>query len=159
MIHTTSCIDDGATIGNHTKVWHYCHIMGSAVIGDFSSIGQGCFVGENVSIGSWVRIQNNVSIFEGVTIEDEVFLGPSCVFTNVLRPRGTTQVRKYEKTIIRKGASIGANATILCGIEIGEYALIGAGAIVTKSVPAGGCIRGLPGLLAGFVDKKGKPKG
>src|SRR5665213_898439 len=135
MIHPTAIIDEGARIGNNTNIWHFSHIMPGAVIGSHCNIGQNVFIADGVVIGNGVKIQNNVSLYTGVICEDDVFLGPSMVFTNVINPRSFV-VRKseYRQTIIRKGATIGANATLICGHEIGEYAFVGAGAVVTKDV-------------------------
>src|SRR5678815_2872967 len=133
--HPTALIDEGSKIGKGVKIWHFSHIMPGAEIGDNCNIGQNVVISPGVRLGKNVKVQNNVSIYEGVICEDDVFLGPSMVFTNVINPRSAI-VRKhqYKRTLIRKGASIGANATIICGCEIGEYALIGAGAVVTKSI-------------------------
>ena len=136
--HESSYIDDDVQIGKGTKVWHFCHIQSGARIGDYCSLGQNVNVGRNVKIGSYVKVQNNVSIYEGVELEDYVFCGPSMVFTNVLRPRAKYPLANrglYVKTLVREGASIGANATIVCGNIIGRHALIGSGAVVTKDVP------------------------
>lgn len=143
--HHTAIVDEGAIIGRGTKIWHFCHVMSSAVIGDNCSLGQNVFVATGVRLGRNVKVQNNVSIYTGVVCEDDVFLGPSMVFTNIINPRSAV-VRKdqYQTTIIRRGATIGANATIVCGIEIGEYAFIGAGAVVTKDVPDGITVVGNP---------------
>ena len=135
-IHETAILDPGAEIGDNTKIWHFTHIMSKAKIGESVSIGQNCFVGDNVVIGDNVKIQNNVSVYDGVIIENNVFVGPSVVFTNVKLPKSLEPVNKnYTKTIIRKGVTLGANSTIICGIEIGENAFIGAGSVVTKDVP------------------------
>jgi UDP-2-acetamido-3-amino-2,3-dideoxy-glucuronate N-acetyltransferase len=133
--HETAVIDDGAKVGKNTKIWHFSHIMSNSQIGENCNIGQNVVVSPEVVIGNNVKIQNNVSLYTGVICEDDVFLGPSCVFTNVINPRSAV-VRKseYRQTIVRKGASIGANATIVCGYEIGKYAFIGAGAVITKPV-------------------------
>lgn len=134
-IHETAVIDPGAKIGNGTKIWHFSHIMSDCVIGEECNIGQNVVVSPGVVLGNKVKVQNNVSIYTGVTCEDEVFLGPSMVFTNVINPRsGVNRRGQYAKTIVRKGATIGANATIVCGNEIGEYGFIGAGAVITKEV-------------------------
>lgn len=136
-IDETAIIDDGAKIGENTKIWHFTHIMPNAIIGSSVSIGQNCFIGDNVVIGNNVKIQNNVSVYDGVIVEDDVFVGPSVVFTNVKRPKSKKPVNKnYSKTLIKKGVTLGANSTIVCGIEIGENAFIGAGSVVTKDVPA-----------------------
>jgi UDP-2-acetamido-3-amino-2,3-dideoxy-glucuronate N-acetyltransferase len=134
-IHESSFIDQNVHIGDYTSVWHFCHISSNSTIGEHCSLGQNVYIGENVQIGNNVRIQNNVSVYQGVELEDYVFCGPSCVFTNDMTPRSKYPKNKaYLKTTVRYGASIGANATILCGIEIGRHAIVGAGAIVTKSV-------------------------
>ena len=135
-IHETAILDPGAEIGDNTKIWHFTHIMSKAKIGESVSIGQNCFVGDNVVIGDNVKIQNNVSVYDGVIIENDVFVGPSVVFTNVKLPKSLKPVNKnYTKTVVRKGVTLGANSTIICGIEIGENAFIGAGSVVTKDVP------------------------
>jgi UDP-2-acetamido-3-amino-2,3-dideoxy-glucuronate N-acetyltransferase len=135
IIHESSFIDQNVRIGDYTKVWHFCHISNNVRIGEHCSLGQNVFIGENVQIGNNARIQNNVSVYQGVELEDYVFCGPSCVFTNDMMPRSKYPKNKaYLKTTVRYGASIGANATILCGIEIGRHAIVGAGAVVTKSV-------------------------
>src|SRR6187401_2420562 len=144
--HPSSFIDEGCQIGEGTKIWHFSHVMSGAVIGNNCNLGQNVVVSPNVVLGNNVRVQNNVSIYEGVICEDDVFLGPSMVFTNVINPRSAI-VRKHEfkTTLVKKGASIGANATIICGNTIGEYSLIGAGAVVTKEVVAYALIIGNPG--------------
>ena len=132
--HETSLIDTGAIIGSGTKVWHFCHISSSAILGSNCTLGQNVYIGPKVRIGNGVKIQNNVSVYEGVILEDDVFIGPSVVFTNVLNPRSSVdRTTEFLTTTIRKGASIGANATILCGNSVGEYSFIGAGAVMTKS--------------------------
>tara|TARA_B100001287_G_C22651696_1_gene515521 strand:+ start:818 stop:1288 length:471 start_codon:yes stop_codon:yes gene_type:complete len=134
-INKFAVIDDGAKIGTDTKVWHFTHVMSSAEIGNNCTIGQNCFIGENVKIGNNVKIQNNVSVYDGVVIEDNVFIGPSVVFTNVKHPKSNEPVNKnYMKTTLKSGCSIGANTTIICGVEIGEDSFIGAGSVVTKNV-------------------------
>lgn len=156
FIHPSSIIDEGALIGAGTKIWHFCHVSTGSKIGDACTLGQNVFIDRNVQIGNRVKIQNNVSVYDGVTVEDDVFLGPSMVFTNVINPRSFIE-RKHEfkKTWVRKGASIGANATILCGIEVGQYAMIGAGTMVLKDVPAYGLMIGNPARLAGWVSEAG----
>ncbi|MBL7725358.1 MAG: N-acetyltransferase [Chitinophagaceae bacterium] len=156
FIHPTAIIDEGCKIGENTNIWHFSHIMPGAVIGEHCTIGQNVFVGANVVLGKCNKIQNNVSLYEGVICEDDVFIGPSAVFTNVINPRSAV-VRKteYKKTLIKKGASIGANATILCGITIGEYAFIGAGAVVTKSVAAYALVTGNPARQTGWISEYG----
>ncbi len=153
--HESSYIDDGAEIGAGTKVWHFCHIQ-KAFIGAGCSFGQNVFVGDGVVIGNNVKVQNNVSIYTGTVIEDDVFLGPSCVLTNVTNPRSQVVRRGlYEKTILRRGASIGANATIVCGVEIGRYAFVAAGAVVAKDVPDYALVCGVPGRQIGWMSRHG----
>ena len=157
LIHPTAVVDGPNThVGADTRIWHFVHVMPGAYIGDRCSIGQGCFIGK-VRIGAGCRIQNNVSIYDGVTLEDDVFLGPSCVFTNVKHPRAHVPRKdEYARTLVCKGATIGANATILCGITIGEYAMIGAGAVVTRDVPPHALVIGAPGRRAGWVCRCGE---
>lgn len=153
-IHESSYVDDNVVIGAGTKVWHFCHIQSGARIGENCSLGQNVNIGNNVVIGNGVRIQNNVSVYEGVEIEDDVFLGPSCVFTNVLMPRADRSVNgKYEKTLVRQGASLGANCTIVCGHTIGRRALVAAGAVVTKDVPDFAIVAGVPAKIIGKVEE------
>lgn len=155
--HETAVIDEGAIIGEGTKIWHFCHVMKNSNIGENCSLGQNVFVANDVIIGKNVKIQNNVSLYTGVVCEDDVFLGPSMVFTNITNPRSAV-IRKgrYEKTLIKKGASIGANATIVCGHDIGEYAFIGAGAVVTKNVPAYALMVGTPAKQLGWMSRYGQ---
>lgn len=154
--HPTAIIDEGCTIGAGTKIWHFSHIMTGCSIGDNCNIGQNVVVSPKVVLGDNVRVQNNVSIYEGVICEDDVFLGPSMVFTNVINPRSAvSRKHEYMKTLVRKGASIGANATIVCGNEIGEYAFIGAGAVVTKPVPAYALVVGNPAKQKGWMSEHG----
>jgi UDP-2-acetamido-3-amino-2,3-dideoxy-glucuronate N-acetyltransferase len=154
--HASAVIDDGATIGKGTKIWHFSHIMPEAVIGENCVIGQNVFIAPRVVLGNNVKVQNNVSVYTGVVCEDDVFLGPSCVFTNVINPRSFIERKnEFRNTIVKRGASIGANATILCGITIGEYAMIGAGSVITKNVPPYALIVGNPGKQTGWVDKEG----
>lgn len=156
QIHPTAVIDDGCHIGNGTKIWHFSHIMPKAVIGEHCNIGQNCVISPDVTLGVNVKVQNNVSLYTGVNCEDDVFIGPSAVFTNILNPRSAVVRRdQYVATNIRRGASIGANATIVCGIEIGRYALIGAGAVVTKDVPAYALVVGNPAKQIGWVSAYG----
>jgi UDP-2-acetamido-3-amino-2,3-dideoxy-glucuronate N-acetyltransferase len=155
-IHPTAVIDEGCTIGAGTKIWHFSHIMPHCTIGEQCNIGQNVVIAPYVVLGRNVKIQNNVSVYTGVVCEDDVFLGPSMVFTNVINPRSYVNRRnEYKQTLVRKGASIGANATIVCGNEIGEYAMIGAGAVVTKPVPAYALVVGNPARHIGWVSKNG----
>lgn len=154
--HTTAVIDEGCEIGEGVKIWHFSHIMTGCKIGAGSNIGQNVVVSPKVFLGKNVRVQNNVSIYEGVICEDDVFLGPSMVFTNVINPRSAvSRKHEYMKTYVRRGASIGANATIVCGNEIGEYAFIGAGAVITKPVPAYALVVGNPGKQIGWMSEFG----
>ncbi|MGB3155145.1 MAG: acyltransferase [Chitinophagaceae bacterium] len=156
FIHESSVIDPGARVGNGTRIWHFCHLMPTSLVGENCNLGQNVFIDSHVVIGNRVKIQNNVSVYNGVVIEDDVFLGPSMVFTNVINPRSFIERKdEFKKTLIRKGASIGANATILCGIEVGEYAMIGAGAVVTKPVPAYALMTGNPSIQTGWVSEAG----
>lgn len=154
--HPTAVIDEGCTIGAGSKIWHFSHIMPDCKIGEGCNIGQNCVISPNVILGRNVKIQNNVSVYTGVICEDDVFLGPSMVFTNVMNPRsGVNRRGQYTETIVRKGASIGANATIVCGHDIGEYAFIGAGAVVTKEVPAFALVVGNPAKQIGWMSVYG----
>lgn len=154
--HETAVIDEGASIGKGTKIWHFSHIMPTAVIGENCNIGQNVVVSPDVVLGRNVKVQNNVSLYTGVTCEDDVFLGPSCVFTNVINPRSAiNRKHEYAKTHVGKGATIGANATIVCGNNIGAYALIGAGAVVTKEVPAYALVVGNPSKQIGWISEYG----
>lgn len=154
--HESSFIDEGCTIGKGTKIWHFTHVMSNCVLGENCNLGQNVVVSPDVKLGNNVKVQNNVSIYTGVECEDDVFLGPSCVFTNVINPRSAVARKsEYRKTIVRKGASIGANATIVCGYEIGAYAFIGAGAVVTKEVPAFALVVGNPARQTGWMSKFG----
>ena len=156
-IHPSSEVSHRATIGEGTKIWHFCHVMRGAVIGVDCVLGQNVFVGKDVVIGDDVKIQNNVSVYTGVVIEDDVFLGPSCVFTNVINPRAVIEKKhEFRETIVRRGASIGANATIICGVTIGEYAMIGAGAVVTKDVEPFALMVGVPAKRIGTVNCYGE---
>lgn len=154
--HETAVIDDGCTIGDGTKIWHFSHIMPKAIIGANCNIGQNVVISPKVILGDNVKVQNNVSIYTGVVCEDDVFLGPSMVFTNITNPRSAVVRRdKYESTLVKKGASIGANATIVCGNDIGAFAFIGAGTVVTKSVPAYALVVGNPGKQIGWMSEYG----
>ncbi len=147
FVHETACVDEGARIGDGTKVWHSCHVMAGAEIGGGCSLGQNVFVAKGVRIGSNVKIQNNVSVYEGVTLEDDVFCGPSAVFTNVKTPRSAfprNTSADYLRTLVKKGATIGANATVVCGVTVGEWAFVAAGAVVTKDVPPYALVAGVP---------------
>ncbi|MCE7995886.1 MAG: N-acetyltransferase [Roseivirga sp.] len=154
--HETAIIDEGCTLGDGTKIWHFSHVMPDCTIGKNCNIGQNVVVSPQVTLGNNVKVQNNVSIYTGVHCEDDVFLGPSMVFTNVINPRSAVNRRgQYAKTTVRKGATIGANATIVCGNDIGEYAFIGAGTVVTKGVPAYALIVGNPGRQIGWMSEFG----
>tara|TARA_A100001015_G_scaffold189371_1_gene210962 strand:- start:2134 stop:2727 length:594 start_codon:yes stop_codon:yes gene_type:complete len=156
FVHESSYVDDGVEIGAGTRVWHFSHILGNTKLGENCSLGQNVVVGPNVVIGKNVKIQNNVSVYDGVTLEDGVFCGPSCVFTNVNNPRSEIVRRdEFRKTIVRRGASIGANATIVCGHDLGEYCFIAAGATVTKEVPAYALMAGTPARRIGWMSKAG----
>lgn len=156
FIHPTAVVDAGALIGAGTKIWHFSHVMPRAVIGEGCNIGQNVFIDNDVVIGNGVKIQNNVSVYKGVLVEDDVFLGPSVVFTNVVNPRSFIERKtEFKPTLVRKGASIGANATIICGAEIGAYALVGAGAVVTKNVKSFALVYGNPARQQGWISKGG----
>ena len=157
-VHPTSFVDDDVEIGKDTKIWHFCHIQSGARIGKKCSLGQNVNISNNVKIGDGCKIQNNVSIYEGVDLENDVFCGPSCVFTNDLTPRAKYPKGRaaYKKTLVRQGVSIGANATITCGLTIGEWALIGAGAVVTADVPAHALMLGVPARVRGWVCECGE---
>ena len=159
FVHESSYVDENVTLGKGTKIWHFSHVHSGADIGEGCSIGQNVNIGNNVTIGNKCKIQNNVSIYEGVELEDYVFCGPSMVFTNIKVPRSEFPQRGkefYQKTLVKKSASIGANATIVCGVTIGEYALIGSGSVVTKNVLPFTLIVGNPGRAVGRVNKKGQ---
>jgi UDP-2-acetamido-3-amino-2,3-dideoxy-glucuronate N-acetyltransferase len=155
-VHPSSFVDEPSSIGSGTKIWHFSHVSKNATIGERCSFGQNCFIASDVVIGSNVKVQNNVSIYTGTVIEDDVFLGPSCVLTNVTNPR--SQVLRhslYEKTLLRRGASVGANATIVCGVTVGRYAFVAAGAVVTRSVPDYALMAGVPARSAGWMSRHG----
>jgi UDP-2-acetamido-3-amino-2,3-dideoxy-glucuronate N-acetyltransferase len=156
FVHETAVIDEGCEIGEGVKLWHFCHVMTGAKIGKDCTIGQNVFIASNVILGNNVKVQNNVSIYEGVICEEDVFLGPSMVFTNVINPRSAVNRKvQYKKTLVRKGATIGANATILCGNEVGQYAFVGAGAVVTKDVLPYALVIGSPAKQVGWVSEAG----
>jgi UDP-2-acetamido-3-amino-2,3-dideoxy-glucuronate N-acetyltransferase len=157
FVHESAYVDDGATIGAGTKVWHFCHVLGGAVIGERCSLGQNVVVMNGTRIGTNVKIQNNVSVYEGVELEDDVFCGPSMVFTNVMNPRShVSRKNEYRRTLVKRGASIGANATIVCGTTLGEYAFVGAGAVVAKDVPAYALMVGVPARRVGWMCQCGE---
>jgi UDP-2-acetamido-3-amino-2,3-dideoxy-glucuronate N-acetyltransferase len=152
FVHESSYVDDGAVIGKGTKVWHFCHVMPGAVIGERCSLGQNVVVMNRVRLGNNVKVQNNVSIYEGVELEDDVFCGPSMVFTNVVNPRShVSRKHEYRRTLVRRGSSIGANATIVCGVTLGEYSFVGAGAVVTSNVPDHALVVGVPARRVGWM--------
>jgi len=154
--HSTACIDEGASIGEGTKIWHFCHVMKGAMIGEDCVLGQNVYVGGRAQIGCRVKVQNNVSIYDSVILEDDVFCGPSCVFTNVTNPRSFVERKdQYKATVVKRGASIGANATLVCGVTVGEYALIGAGAVVTRDVKPHAVMVGVPAVRKGWVSRSG----
>ena len=156
-IHESAIVDDGATIGDGTRIWHFVHVCSGAVIGSGCSVGQGVYVGNDVVIGDNVKIQNNISIYDSVRLEDDVFCGPSMVFTNVYNPRSAiTRKEEYRETIVRKGATLGANCTIVCGVEIGEGAFVGAGAVINRDVPAWGLMVGVPARQIGWMSAHGE---
>ena len=153
FVHSSSFVDEGAAIGKGTKIWHFCHVFKGARIGKNCKIGQNVVIHDSVIVGNNVKIQNNVSVYEGVILEDDVFCGPSCVFTNIFNPRSTVNRNNpkfYKKTLVHRGVTIGANATIVCGVEIGQYAFIGAGAVVTRNVPDYALAVGIPAKQKGW---------
>ena len=157
FIHESSYVDDGASVGDGTKIWHFCHVMTGAVIGERCNLGQNVVVMPGTRIGDNVKIQNNVSIYEGVELEDDVFCGPSMVFTNVVNPRShVSRKREYQRTLVRRGATIGANATVVCGVTLGEYAFVGAGAVVTKDVKPFALVTGVPARQVGWMCQCGE---
>ena len=152
FVHESSYVDEGAQIGAGTKIWHFCHVMGNTKIGERCNIGQNVFVASDVAIGNNVKIQNNVSLYTGVVVEDDVFLGPSMVLTNVINPRShVSRKDEYKSTLIKRGASVGANATVVCGVTLGRYCFIGAGSVVTRSVPDYALVYGNPGRIQGWM--------
>ena len=156
-IHSTAIVDPGATIGAGSRVWHWVHVSGKAVIGENCSLGQNVFVGNDVVIGANVKVQNNVSVYDAVTLEDDVFCGPSMVFTNVYNPRSAvTRKDEYRRTLVRRGATLGANCTIVCGVTIGQHAFIGAGAVINRDVPDFALMVGVPGRQKGWMSRFGE---
>ena len=156
FLHPSSFVDDGVEIGAGTKIWHFCHVMSGARIGGNCVLGQNVFVGRNVVIGNGVKIQNNVSVYEGVILEDNVFCGPSMVFTNVINPRSEIERKtEFKTTLVKRGATFGANCTIVCGVTIGRYAFVGAGAVVTKDVPDYALVVGVPAQQVGWMSRHG----
>ena len=157
QIHQTAIVDEGATIGEGSRVWHWVHVCGGAVIGKGCSLGQNVFVGNRVRIGDKVKIQNNVSVYDNVTLEDEVFCGPSMVFTNVYNPRsGVERKSEYRDTLVRRGATLGANCTVVCGVTIGQYAFVGAGAVINRNVPDFALMAGVPARQIGWMSRHGE---
>ena len=160
LIHVSAFVDEGAIVGRGTKVWHFCHILSGTVLGENCSIGQNVMIGPRVKIGNGCKIQNNVSLYDGVELADNVFCGPSCVFTNVNNPRANvSRKEEFRSTPVGRGASIGANATVVCGHSLGEYCFIGAGAVVTKDVPAFALMVGNPARRAGWMSREGERLG
>jgi UDP-2-acetamido-3-amino-2,3-dideoxy-glucuronate N-acetyltransferase len=157
FVHPTAIVDDGARIGDGTRIWHWVHVSGGASIGRNCSLGQNVYVGNRVEIGDGVKIQNNVSVYDNVTLEDDVFCGPSMVFTNVFNPRSAVERKsEYRDTVVRRGATLGANCTIVCGVTIGEYAFVGAGTVVNRDVPAFALVVGVPGRQIGWMSRHGE---
>ena len=156
-VHDTARVDEGASIGKGTKIWHFSHIMTGAIVGERCSIGQNVNIGSKAIVGNGVKVQNNVSIYDSVIIEDDVFCGPSCVFTNVMNPRAFVERKtEYKETRVKKGATIGANATVICGLTLGAYCLVAAGAVVTKDVPDYALMVGIPAKQKGWVSREGE---
>lgn len=156
-VHPSSVVDEGARIGKNTKIWHFCHVSPTARIGERCNIGQNVFIDNKVEVGNGVKIQNNVSLYNGVVVEDDAFLGPSMVFTNVINPRSFVERKsEFKPTYVRRGATIGANATIVCGVEIGPYALIGAGSVIIRDVPAHAMMVGNPARRIGWISRTGE---
>jgi UDP-2-acetamido-3-amino-2,3-dideoxy-glucuronate N-acetyltransferase len=160
LIHSSSYVDDGVIVARGTRIWHFCHILSGVVIGENCSIGQNAMIGPRVKVGNGCKIQNNVSLYEGVELADDVFCGPSCVFTNVNNPRAhVSRKDEFRRTPVGKGASIGANATIVCGHSLGDYCFVGAGAVVTKDVPAFALMAGTPARRMGWISRAGERLG
>jgi UDP-2-acetamido-3-amino-2,3-dideoxy-glucuronate N-acetyltransferase len=160
LIHVSSYVDEGASVGSGTRIWHFCHILAGTVIGENCSVGQNVMVGPRVKVGNGCKIQNNVALYDGVELADDVFCGPSCVFTNVLNPRADVSRKdEFRRTMVGRGATIGANATIVCGHSLGEYSFIGAGAVVTRDVPAFALMLGAPARRVGWMSKTGERLG
>lgn len=157
FIHPSAIVDEGARIGDGTRIWHFVHVCGGAQIGRHCSLGQNVFVGNKVRIGDRVKIQNNVSVYDNVTLEDEVFCGPSMVFTNVYNPRAAIERKsEYRDTLVKRGATLGANCTLICGVTVGEYAFVGAGAVVNRDVPDFALVVGVPARQVGWMSRHGK---
>jgi UDP-2-acetamido-3-amino-2,3-dideoxy-glucuronate N-acetyltransferase len=157
QVHPTAIVDEGASIGDGTRIWHWVHVSGKAVIGSNCSLGQNVYVGNRVRIGNNVKIQNNVSVYDNVTLEDDVFCGPSMVFTNVYNPRSAVSRKdEYRDTLVRRGATLGANCTIVCGIVVGEHAFVGAGSVINRNVPAFALMVGVPGRQVGWMSRHGE---
>ena len=160
FIHHTAIVDEGVEIGLGTQVWHFCHLLSGTRVGSNCNFGQNVMIGPNVTVGNGCKIQNNVSLYSGVTLEDEVFCGPSCVFTNVLTPRSfISRKEEFVPTFVRRGCSIGANATIVCGVTLGKYSMIGAGSVITKDVPDYALVVGNPGKFIGWISRTGDKLG
>ncbi len=160
FVHPTAIVDDGAKLGAETRIWHWTHVSSGAVIGTGCTLGQNVFVGNRVKIGNGVKIQNNVSVYDNVTIEDDVFCGPSMVFTNVINPRAAvSRKNEFRNTLVQRGATLGANCTIVCGVTIGAYAFVGAGAVVTRDVPAHALVVGVPAQRIGWMSHAGERLG
>ena len=157
FIHPTAVVDQGARIGDETRIWHFCHVMAGAEIGPQCSLGQGCFVSAGARVGSGVRVQNNVSLYDGVVLEDEVFIGPCAVFTNVTNPRAAVSRRaEYQRTVVKRGATVGANATVMPGRTLGRYCFVAAGAVVVHDVPDFALVMGVPARQTGWMSRHGR---